>query len=203
MRVDVPLKDVPVLSIKDFYKVNDFEKEKLIEKILDSKVAHDNHSKLQGTQSNFEILYDYNDHLKNLYQKFFNVSKSIFEPFEVSTKSVTTCWACVTNEDYYEFVPHNHIRTSTINSVYYLNIPKVNKNLSGPIKFQMNDEWHYYQPENDEIIIFPNYLVHDATAHKSKEWRISVNMEIICKKNEDFVSKYLDKTGRIVYNEIK
>jgi hypothetical protein len=67
----------------------------------------------------------------------------------------------------------------------------------------MNDEWHYYQPENDEIIIFPNYLVHDATAHKSKEWRISVNMEIICKKDEDFVSKYLDKTGRIVYNEIK
>lgn len=193
IKVDVPFNNAPVLSIKNFHKFNTFEKEKLIEKILDSKDHFDSQPNSLKTQSNFEILYDHNNLLINLYEKFFNTAKTLFGDFKVSEKSKTTSWACVTNEDYYDFVPHNHLKTSTINSVYYLNIPKVNRNLSGPIKFQVNNEWLYYQPENFELIFFPNYLVHDATVHQSKEWRISINMEIICEENIDYVSNYLDK----------
>lgn len=193
MNVDVPFAGVPVLSIKNFYKFNIFEKEKLIEKILDAKDYYDNKPNSLKTQSNFEILYDYNNLLIKLYEKFFNTAKSLFGDFKVSKRSKTTCWACVTNEDYYDFVPHNHLTSSTINSVYYLNIPKVNRNLSGPIKFQVNNEWIYYQPDNFELIFFPNYLVHDATKHESKEWRISINMEIICEEDKDYIMEYLDK----------
>ena len=134
--------------------------------------------------------------INGLYDKFYKVAQQLFN-FKVSEKSKRICWACITNNKYYDFVPHNHIKSSTINAVYYLNIPKVNKKLSGPVKFKVDNKWVYYQPENNELIFFPNYLIHDATKHDSKEWRVSINMEILCKEDKDYIVHILDKNNKM------
>ena len=43
----------------------------------------------------------------------------------------------------------------------------------------MNDKWIDYQPKPNELLIIPNYLVHDTAFHNTEEWRISLNFEIV------------------------
>lgn len=201
MNLNIPLKNVPVISIKDFHKFTKYQKDKIKKNLLNVKKLWDNQPNSNKSTTNFEILYnkndnEYNNLINGLYDKFYRVAQQLFN-FKVSKKSKRICWACITNNKYYNFVPHNHIKSSTINGVYYLNIPKVNRNLSGPIKFQVNNDWLYYQPDNFELIFFPNYLVHDATKHESKEWRISINMEILCEKDKDYIMERLDKNNKM------
>ena len=50
----------------------------------------------------------------------------------------------------------------------------------GEIQFLIDDKWINYQPVENQLIIFPNYLKHNTTKNNTKEWRISINMEIMC-----------------------
>lgn len=201
MNLNIPLKNVPIISIKDFHKFTKYQKDKIIKNLLGIKDLWDNQPNSNKSTTNFEILYNkddkkYNNLINDLYDKFYRVAQQLFN-FTVSKKSKRICWACITNKEYYNFVPHNHIKSSTINAVYYLNIPRINKKLSGPVKFKVDNKWIYYQPDNNELILFPNYLIHDATKHNSKEWRVSINMEILCREDKDYIVHVLDKNNKM------
>jgi len=200
-KLNIPLKNVPILSIKNFHKFTKYQKDKITKNLLNVKELWDNQPNSNKSTTNFEILYNkndkkYNDLINGLYDKFYRVAQQLFN-FTVSNRSKRISWTCITNNKYYDFVPHNHIKSSTINAVYYLNIPKVNKKLSGPIKFKVDNKWIHYQPDNNELIFFPNYLIHDATKHNSKEWRISINMEILCREDKDYIVQILDNKDKL------
>jgi hypothetical protein len=173
---------VNIISIKNYFELNNNLKNELIEDIFSSKKIYDQEINSPGAKNNFKVIKDRNNVCKNLYLNFLQTSKEIFGDIILDPKNSDACYSLCTNKDYWESVPHDHIETSTINAVYYVQIPKINGEYCGKILLlNDNNEWEKYQPEPFEMLIMPNYLVHDTEYHNTEEWRISLNMEIICK----------------------
>ena len=170
-----------IISIKNFYDFNDKDRQKLIEDIFYCKHHHDNKPESKGVSTNFLVFLDRSNSLNKMYDKILEKSRKIFHKVDLSDKNSRKCWSLCTNKNYWKSVPHNHINTSTINTVYYLQVPKVNGKLCGEIKFFHNQKWIDYQPQPNELLIFPNDLVHDTSFHDTEEWRISLNFEILTK----------------------
>ena len=170
-----------IVSIPNFYNISDSDKNILIEDIFYSKDLHDNKKNSVGVNENFLVVRDRAKILKKIYDKILNTCESLFEKIDLSDNNSDKCWSLCTNKDYWESVPHDHIKTSTINTVYYLQVPKIDNQFCGMIRFLIDGKWNDYQPEPNELIIIPNDLVHDTTFHDTEEWRISLNFEIITK----------------------
>ena len=79
---------------------------------------------------------------------------------------------------------HNHLNTSTINGVYYLNIPE---NDYVTIDFGLNGNIYTRKVNNYDLIIFPNYLNHKPNRCYKDGYRISINMEITCKESAEYI----------------
>ena len=162
-----------IFSIKNFYVPKVKTKKDLIKEILKEKNTFFKKDP-QALDTNFK--FKPTNFTKKLYKRFLTTSYRMFGNFNLSNKNSELCYILCTNKNTYKSVPHHHKNTSTINSVYYLNVPTT----PCEIKFLINDKWVSYQPSNYELLIFPNYLVHDTVKNDIKEWRISLNMEIIC-----------------------
>ena len=174
---------INVISFKEFFVPSDSEKDQLIMDVFHSKSLHDTKPQSPGANTNFQVIKDENNICKKIYQRFFETSEKIFGKITLDTKNSDACWSLCTNKDYWKSVPHHHIATSTINAVYYLQVPKVDEKYCGEILLFDNEKWEPYQPEPYELIIMPNYLVHDTKFHNTEEWRISLNFEITCTNN--------------------
>lgn len=111
-----------------------------------------------------------------LYNNFFNICLNMFGPFSLSKLYRPNCWANVYNKDSYRSNMHNHIRTSTINAVFYLKMPKED----GGISVIYNDQKFVFLPDEFEMIIMPSWMPHEPMPHNSLQNRISINMEIAC-----------------------
>jgi hypothetical protein len=161
-------------SIKNFYLFEDKNKKKLIAHILNDKDKHDNKPKSKKELQNFRI----SPHplLNNLYEEFLKECKNSLGDFTIYQKNSKDLFSLCTNKNYYSSVPHDHISTSTIVGVYYLNIPDD----KAAIIFDIDKKWRPYMPTEGELLIFPNYLKHDTLQNNTEEWRISINMEILC-----------------------
>jgi hypothetical protein len=131
------------------------------------------------TNNNFYMNDKYQSLVNYLYNIFLNKCKNLFGELELSIKNETNAWVLVTNKNEHRGQIHDHIKTSTINSVYYLNVPS---NKSGGIGFydDNNKAIYTHQPANDELIIFPNYLKHKTLVSMTEEYRIAINLEILC-----------------------
>jgi hypothetical protein len=133
--------------------------------------------------NNFCLDEDFRQFGSILIKKFHQVSNEqyskVFGNFRLNEKNKNYCWAYVSNESDYRGGIHHHLHTSTINSVFYFNVPDT---LSGGITFYRNSGEKYltYYPKNNDLIIFPNFLLHDPEKSLESEYRISINMEIIC-----------------------
>ena len=182
-----------VISIKKYFEPSIEERDQLVKDIFHSKNIHDDAVNSSGVSTNFEVIEDRNDICKKLYEKFLQTSKDIFGNITLDSRNSDACYCLCTNKDYWESVPHDHLTTSTINAVYYLQVPKVNGEYCGKIRFLNNyGEWESYQPEPFEMLIMPNYLVHDTEYHDTEEWRISLNLEIICEHGGDDISNFVN-----------
>ena len=171
----------------NFFLIDKESKNQIINKIFRSKFIYENSKKLEKPSlSNFLILEE-DINLNNLYLKFSFLVNQIFHPVTNLTLK-NKFWAHVSNKNYYTFLPHDHIKSSTIHGVYYLNIPKNMTSLSneGAITFFINGKWEFYSPKENDLILMPNYLIHDTIHNNSKEYRISINLELFCDKPNHF-----------------
>jgi hypothetical protein len=179
-----------ILSIKNFLVIDDAEREKLMQDVLRSREVHDNAPNSYKVYKNFRVLSD-SPFFKMLYDRTFNQCEAIFGKLEITEHNSTDCWSVATNKDYWASVPHDHTKTAIINTVYYLNVPKIDGKYVGTFRYiNKQDEWVDYQPEPFELLVMPAYLVHDNGYNDTEEWRISINMEIITRNHVDF--KLLD-----------
>ena len=175
--------NLPMIILHDFAKIGEQDKQIMIDDIFSSRENH----LLQDPnayKSNIPVESDQTGLFNILYKKFIEKSENIFGKLHLSSNNSNQCWAFCTNNEYWSFNPHIH--DCKINSVYYLNVPKYNGNDCGPIMFSDNPEsgkWQFYQPKNDDLIIFPGDLYHDPNFVPTKEWRVSINMEIRCKND--------------------
>ena len=120
--------------------------------------------------------------MKSLYSAFVLKAKKILGPFNFTERNIETCWAYVSNKEHHLKGIHNHVNTSTVNGIYYLNVPKSNDERDGIISFfdDDNKELFWYKPRNGDMIIIPNYLKHEPQYISTDEYRIAINMEIFC-----------------------
>jgi hypothetical protein len=163
--------DFKIISIKDFYRVNFFHR-KLINLILEK-----NYKKYYEFFEGYNFpIYDFKDKFfYKLYDKFLVESKKIFGEFDVAVNNKNVCWCYRSLGNNYSPIYHNHIKTSTINAVYYYQIKK-----GDSITFLQDQKEFKYLPSEGELLIFPNYLLHKPNKPCSvNQYRYSINMEII------------------------
>ena len=72
---------------------------------------------------------------------------------------------------------HNHIKTSTINSVLYLKSPK-----GCGLDIEYDNKVKFIEADSYDFLIFPNWLNHRPVI-SNKESRISLNLELSCNEN--------------------
>lgn len=175
----------PIYLIKDFEQVEDSLRIALMAVVLENKVR--NHREIGGS---FLIDEDYRGFFKSLYSKFFEFSKTLFGDFTTSDNN-ESCWSYASNKfDHGPGLLHNHLSTSTINSVYYLNVPQTASISNGSISFVLNGNRFTHKPENGDLLIFPNYLDHQINFLDDEEYRVSINMEIKSEESsEELFSK--------------
>ena len=168
MKVNIPFRfsGLPLISIKNFFNISK-HKNNLLNEILS-----------QMNDGGRQVKLKSNKVLSKIYQNFLEYSQNRFGKLDIIQEP--EMWALCTNKDNWKSVVHNHIETSTINSVYYLNIPQINYKNVGDIKLLHNNKWYNYTPSENELIIFPNYLTHDTEFNKTDDFRVSINMEIKC-----------------------
>jgi len=171
-------KDFPIFLVKNFYNPW-FSKRKIINTIIYNKTFHD-----PNTAHNFAIIDDQgNKFFTSLYKKFYSLCKKKFV-FTKSDRSIETCWSYLSDKNYFKEEWHNHLRTSTINAVYYLNIPN-NDNVT--IDFELNGNFLRHKVDNYDLLIFPDYLNHKPNRCYKDGYRISINMEIICNEPSNYI----------------
>jgi len=111
-----------------------------------------------------------------LYNTFKHICNTVFENLDISIYNRTICWANVYNKNNYKSNMHHHLRTSSINSVFYLKMP--NDTNEGGLKLYYQEQFHLYIPDELELIIMPSWMPHEPMPHSDKDNRISINMEI-------------------------
>ena len=174
MKVNIPFRfsGLPLISIKDFFNISK-HKSNLLNEILS-----------QMNDGGRQVKLKSNKILSKIYQNFLEYSQNRFGKLDIIQEP--EMWALCTNKDNWKSVIHNHIETSTINAVYYLNIPQIDYKNVGDIKLLHNDIWYNYTPSENELLIFPNYLTHDTEYNKTDDFRVSINMEIKCNNDIDW-----------------
>ena len=174
MKVNIPFRfsGLPLISIKDFFNISK-HKSNLLNEILS-----------QMNDGGRQVKLKSNKVLSKIYQNFLEYSQNRFGKLNIIKEPEV--WALCTNKDNWKSVVHNHIETSTINAVYYLNIPQINYKNVGDIKLLHNNKWYNYMPSENELLIFPNYLTHDTEYNKTDDFRVSINMEIKCNNDIDW-----------------
>jgi len=163
-----------VIPIKDFHKVSSEERLK-IDSLIEQNYSNSGNS--------FPILDDDSLFFSTLYEKYKKLCYELFNDFHISEKNQTTCWCYRSSIDQYVSRWHNHLYTSTINGVYYYQVD------GDGIFFDHHGEEYHYIPQQEELIIFPNYLKHKPDITTSKNRRYSINMEIITEESSSKLFK--------------
>lgn len=156
----------------------DYDKSKLYNQIITDFKSKEAQEFLALGSNSFKLDKKYN-FINTIYEKFLQESTKLFGDLVLDPTNIKDGWAYINNKDFYKNGIHNHLRTSMINSVYYLNVPD---ETTGCINFFDNDYniiyTHY--PKEKELIIFPNYLLHEPCQSMTEDYRIAINLEIRC-----------------------
>lgn len=118
---------------------------------------------------NFNVDSQYTNYLYNI---FYNISKNHLNNFTLLDVDFKL-WCLITDKKFNNNMWHNHMKTSSINCVIYLQTQ--NKG----INFKYKNKEIYYLPQDNDILIFPSFLDHLPEVSK-KEPRITLNLELRC-----------------------
>jgi len=167
----------PILLFKNFKIPENQVKDELIKKIITEKISK---GPSYTEALSFPIQIDYKNFLFDLYDEFVEISKKHLKKFTISDSNIKRYWAYATNRFDPHYQWHDHIKSSTINGVYYLKIPE---SATGQLDFLYNDIFFRFAPKENDLLIMPNYLEHAPRQPLSDDFRISINIEVVC--NED------------------
>lgn len=176
--IEIPNFKIPLIKVNDFIVPSDLEKQEIKKLIFKDKEKFDEEKKEEDKIYNFVLTNDYNDFLKNLYQEFLKLCENIFGNLNIKSCNSNSIWAFCSNKDFFLDFWHNHLKTSTIVGVYYFTMPDKE---NGFIEFSCHDhdELLRIYPEENQLLIFPNFLKHKPGKIKTDEYRIALNMEIL------------------------
>jgi len=113
----------------------------------------------------------------NVYQNFSNIVEETFyvnrafdsERFANDFKLYCVCQ----NNDMRASVSHNHTQTTSIASVFYLDLPEE----GGELDFYFGDTSARLKPKLNTLYVFPHWVYHKPQPQKDSKYRICINME--------------------------
>ena len=172
--------DFPILLVENFCVPDAELKAGLMEVVLENRQRN----RRMEAGFNFLIDRDYRHFFAILYNKFLKCAFEIFPGIRLLPTNSANVWSYVSNGD--DHAPddffHNHLRSATINAVYYLNVPSSATLENGSISFLLRDNTFAYKPNNFDLLLFPSYLDHKISYLDDSDYRVSINMEILCDK---------------------
>ena len=139
---------------------------------------------------NFIVNTKYN---KYLYDLFIKRSRRLLNKFTLKDTDFTL-WCYYTDKDSLKWSTwHNHYNTTTINGVLYLEAVKgyglevctdYNETYMRdlPVELYINREKKYIEPNNYDLLIFPDFLEHRPIVPENKR-RITLNFEVRCNES--------------------
>jgi len=159
------------LLVKDFEfdELNQAHKSKMIdtfERDKDNRKLGKGHNSLYADPAYTSII---SNAFLNLVDEEFVVSDPV---------SPITTWIYVQNNVVSTNIWHNHVKSSTINAVFYINPPQE----GGELQLLLHNTMYSVKPEKNKIYIFPYWMDHRPSSQVDPEWRISVNIEYMCLK---------------------
>ena len=141
-----------------------------------SKKSKDKNKKYKDEGYNF-LCSVYSKEFEELYNFFLDKTIEILGNVTLLEENSTSVWANVSGRNELN-EKHDHLHSSVVNSVYYFSQPNDH---DGGIDFFGYEKIHH-QPKQGELLIFPNYLPHLPYSSNSDQYRIALNMEILCKE---------------------
>lgn len=156
------------------YAVDVATRSRMIDTVLSQKDTANYHGGYT-----FEVI-DQHEDFKKLYNHFFDLVTTVFGSIDIAPKHRPWCWANVYNRDNFKTNLHNHVRTSSINAIYYLKLPHDIQSNEGGLIIAKNkmEEPMLFMPDEGDLLIMPNYVYHEPQMHSSLDYRIAINMEI-------------------------
>lgn len=138
-----------------------------------------------------------------LYDACLGVARQLFKKFDIASSNSTELWAYVTHGGRPVQGPvHNHLRTATINMVYYLKVPKEPFPMGRLLLFKEPDVIAV-TPNESDLLIFPGSMPHMPISNVSQDFRVALNLEIRCVQPEEYVFSSIDFVGKWVDGTIK
>jgi hypothetical protein len=170
-------RELKIISIKNFYIVNPFQRKKINEIIEKNRLFFPKNL----VDHNYPIIEEEINFFSKLQDKFLKVSKKIFNQITLSDERVRFCYCYNSSLTDYVSIYHDHTKTCTINSVYYYQVSK-----GDSITFLMEDgnEFTYF-PIQGELLIFPSTLIHKPNKPSTNKKRYSLNMELFTLESAD------------------
>ena len=163
-----------LISVEDFCQVSSQERI-LINNSIEKNYLQNPFD--DSTNNQFPLYDDPTSFFSHLYEKYKELCYELFGNFHITPQNKTTCWCYRSNINDFRSGWHNHLLTSTINGVYYYQVD------GDGIEFKDHSRKQKYIPEQGELIIFPNYLIHRPCVATSNRKRYSINMEIITQQS--------------------
>ena len=163
------MKLMHTLNLKDELKD---KKNEIMKEILMHKK---NNKTLDWNVGSIHVCTKYDDYL---YDLFIKKSRKLLNPFTIKNPDLKV-WCYFTGlGDSKKDTWHNHLKTSTINSVLYLETIK-----GCGINFRNKKEVWYVEPKEFDLLIFPASLDHLPVTSPTQQ-RVSLNLELVCNENE-------------------
>ena len=122
----------------------------------------------------YNVQYKNIKYQKYIEEKFIDVIYSLFDVSE-QLKEIEI-WTYIQDNlkssDYW----HNHLVTSTVNSVYYIDPP----NKGGELEIHFIEKIRV-PVKKDTLYLFPSWMEHRPLPQEDEKIRISVNLEYMCR----------------------
>ena len=173
--------EFPLILFENYVIPTKEEKDFIISDIVSRK---ENYNDNNFGANNVEVVCDYNNFLKKLYEKYVETCRQILNPFTIHESNIDMPWTYCTNQYDHIHAWHNHMKSSTINCVYYLQIPNCE---GGQLEIEYDGKRLDFYPKEYDLIIFPNFLDHAPRRPYCDEYRISINLEIRCNEPSKYI----------------
>ena len=151
----------------NFEKLNRHHKNKMVEKFKKDKIFQ----RIDGGYNTCYTDQEYNSIISEAF------SKIVQENFTVSQLlNPIRTWIYAQTNEHWNSVWHTHVKTSSVNAVYYIDPPR----RGGGLNLRFNGIEHIIHPKPNLIYIFPYWMEHRPLPQEDADWRISVNIEYMC-----------------------
>jgi hypothetical protein len=165
------------MLLENYFFSVDFDLEELNQKYKPDMVNQFIQKKIveQDQSAGYNMEYVNPAYTKVVANKFHLLVEELFDVSELLNPIKT--WMYVQNNEHCTDNWHDHVRTASVNGVFYIDPPEN----GGALQLIYLDTVHTVEIQPKRLYIFPGWLCHRPTKQEDENWRVSINVEYYCR----------------------